>query len=34
VLGETMVLQVLVEGSEVLDLTGTNGVVGDRVEED
>lgn len=34
VLGETVVVQVLVEGGEVLDLTGTDGVVGDRVEED
>jgi hypothetical protein len=29
-----MVLQVLVEGSKVFDLAGTNGVVGDGVEED
>lgn len=34
VLGQTVVLQVLVEGGEVLDLTGTDSVVGDGVEED
>lgn len=26
-------LQVVVEGSEVLDLTGTNGIVGDRLKD-
>jgi hypothetical protein len=34
VLGQTVVLEVLVERSEVLDLAGTHGVVGDGVEED
>lgn len=34
VLGQTVVLEVLVESGEVLDLARANGVVGDRVEED
>ena len=34
VLRQTVVLQVLIKGSEVLDLAGTNGIVGDRVEQD
>jgi hypothetical protein len=34
VLGQAVVLQVLVEGGEVLDLAGTHRVVGDGVEED
>lgn len=34
VLGEAFMLEVLVERSEVLDLTGTEIVIGDRVEND
>lgn len=34
VLGDALVLQVLVEGGEVLDLAGAHGIVGDGVEQD
>lgn len=34
VLGETLVVQIIVEAAEVLDLAQTSGVIGDRVEDD
>lgn len=34
VLGDALVLKILLEGGEVLDLTRTNSVVGDGIEED